>query len=57
MPHTHTRARAHARAHTHTHTHTHTYIMQNIPIPTMDTGAEVAKRFYKELTDIQVYTA
>ena len=28
--------------------------IQNIPIPTMDTGAEVAKRFYKELTDIQV---
>jgi hypothetical protein len=27
---------------------------QNISIPTMDTGAEVAKRFYKELTDIQV---
>ena len=22
----------------------------------MDTGAEVAKRFYKELTDIQVHT-
>ena len=30
-------------------------VMQNIPIPTMDTGAEVAKRFYKELTDIQVH--
>ena len=31
-----------------------TLYQQNIPIPTMDTGAEVAKRFYKELTDIQV---
>ena len=29
-------------------------LIQNIPIPTMETGAEVAKRFYKELTDIQV---
>ena len=27
---------------------------QDILIPTMDTGAEVANRFYKELTDIQV---
>jgi len=30
-------------------------LFQNIPIPTMDTGAEVAKRFYAELTDIQVH--
>ena len=30
------------------------YDSQNISIPTMDTGAEVAQRFYKELTDIQV---
>ena len=28
---------------------------QVIPVPTMDTGAEVAQRFFKELTDIQVY--
>ena len=33
--------------------HTHN-VMQNIPIPTMDTGAEVAKRFYKELTNMRV---
>ena len=29
------------------------YHKENIHIPTMDTGAEVAKRFYAELTDIQ----
>jgi len=29
------------------------FLKENIPIPTMDTGAEVANRFYKELTDIQ----
>ena len=27
---------------------------QDILIPTMENGPEVAKRFYKELTDIQV---
>ena len=31
-----------------------TIITHNIPIPTMDTDAEVARRFYEELIDIQV---
>lgn len=29
------------------------YLDEHIPIPTMETGAEVARRLYKELTDIQ----
>ena len=30
------------------------YNVQKMDIPTMETGCEVAKRAYKELTDIQV---
>ena len=30
------------------------FLLQDIYIPTMENGPEVAKRFYKELTDIQV---
>ena len=30
------------------------FMEKDIAIPTMETGGEVAKRFYKELTDIQV---
>ena len=29
--------------------------LQSIHIPTEESGAEVAKRYYKELTDIQVH--
>ena len=29
-------------------------VLQNLKIPTMDSGAEVAQRCLKELTDIQV---
>jgi len=44
----------HTYIYTHHFLNTPRYYLQKMDIPTMETGCEVAKRAYKELTDIQV---